>query len=163
MLIYPMDVHNSHVFHSRLFLGSSPPYGERQLEHLYGVYGASTRALALYAGDPTIYERMLEEQLCQSLKGPAEDVQDFALMVSSPYSSTSTDLFVIFEPSPTSRTQYEKNFASKYVFEMAWNQHSFGSTSGLKGILARARASIPYPFNSLHCNTDSLLPNITLE
>ena len=105
-------------FHSRLFLGDLAPYEERQLWYLHCKYGASTRALARHARDPTDYELAIAEQL-RSL----EDPRDFGNTMLSPYTDDSTNLCVIFEASETSRAEYQKNFSSKPLFEKFWNEY----------------------------------------
>ena len=114
----PYCFHNTHVLCSRSFLGDSAPYTERQLWHLHEVYGASTRALARHARNPTNYERAVAEQV-RSLESPTA----MGNAVMSQYSDDSTNLFVVFDCSETSRTEYSKTFASKSVFQKWWDQY----------------------------------------
>ena len=107
-----MGVRSAHVSCSRLFLGNSTPYKERQLWHLYNGYGASTGVLARDARDPTRYEGEAIEQ-AESMT-PAV----LKLALASPYSDDDNDLFVVIEPLETSCADYVKTIASKRVLQV---------------------------------------------
>ena len=107
-----MGVRSAHVLCSRLFLGNSTPYKECQLWHSYNEYRASTGVLAHEARDPTRYEYEAVE------KAESMTPAVLKLALASPYSDDDNDLFVVIEPSETSRADYVKTIASKRVFQV---------------------------------------------
>jgi hypothetical protein len=116
MWIRPLEIHRTHAFCSRPFIGTGS-YTERQLWHLYNEFGASPKDLATYASDPTAYESLVQQKLWTM--NPDHLLRIFR----GPRSGDVSHHVVIIQPSPTTRGFFETKIASRRVFELIWEIH----------------------------------------
>ena len=113
----PMGVRKTHIFCSRSFLGEAPPYTEQQLWHLHNVYGASIKVMATDARNPRSYEGCVAHQV--------RGLNPQAVMAAheSKYTDDSSNLFIVIEPSPTSRTESTRSMPTKGLFKIFYGEH----------------------------------------
>ena len=109
-----MNIRDTDIFRSRSFLGESAPHSECQLWYLFNEYGASPRALVDHAREPAEYEAEVARFIAP---------HTFQRSLSSPDSDQHSDLIVVMDPSPTSRSGCAKTIASRRVFEMLWDKY----------------------------------------
>lgn len=113
------EVHETYGFCSRPFLGlkRGGPHEESQLRYLYDTYRASPRELARYAPIPPLYEARVDQEVMKIRPGDLRDA------LYSPTSSESSYLIVRMEPSPKSRSMFEKMAISQHVLELLSDKH----------------------------------------
>ena len=113
------EVHKTYGPCSRPFLGlkRGGPHEESQLRYLYDTYRASPRELARYAPIPALYEARVDQEVMKIRPGDLRDA------LYSPTSSESSYFIMRMEPSPKSRSMFEKMAISQHVLELLSNKH----------------------------------------
>ena len=114
----PPAYRSTYISCSRSFLGPRAPHTEHRLWHLHHEYGAPPMALAIHAPFPCDYEEAVITQI--NLLNRAELLD----ALESPYLDRRCHLTMLVEPSPTSRSEPRKRFASTRVAEMFRNECS---------------------------------------
>jgi hypothetical protein len=114
----PPAYRSTYISCSRSFFGPRASHTEHQLWHLHHEYGAPPMALAIHAPFPCDYEEVVITQI--NLLNGAELLD----ALESPYLDRRCHLIMLVEPSPTSRSEPRKRFASTRVAEMFWNERS---------------------------------------
>ena len=97
-------------------------------------FGASPGDLAKYAADPTVYERLLVDQITKV--NPAD-----LRYISRVSDSTYHHIFTLW-PSLTRREVFEKRIASQYALELLWERHLQHRVSDAKYFYDMYRASV---------------------
>ena len=102
------------------------PHEESKLGYLYDTYRASPRALARYANMPDEYEGRVAQEVEEI------DLDTLQSALRSPDSDSPSHLITRVEPSPISRSRYQKTIASQGVLELLWHRYLKNSAAEAK-------------------------------
>ena len=136
-VVLRLDVHSTHGFCRRLFLGigRDGPHQESQLRYLYDTYRAPIRALARYASEPRLYDNRIIQKVDEILP------QVLRAALSSPDSDDSSHLIVRMEPDPDERDKYRNTIASRYILDLLWARHLKDSTDEMAHLYTALQGS----------------------